>query len=136
MAFPARSRPRSQSALSVLLLGIGLIVTSPSVAAQSDGGEGDDRGGPVASFLAELLGPDESFAPIEIELTTLPRKATFQGVELIVDRVHLTNTHPYWMFGEPEPGELFYVVLELTARNDNDYAYDYGLGDETFELRT
>ena len=135
MAFSAPSTTTWRRLVGVGVLVVGLALTGSLAVAQSDDTEPD--GGPAASFLADLLGPDESFAPVEIELTgSLPRSATFQGVELVVERVHLTNTHPYTMFGEPRPGELFYVVVEVTARNPTEYVYEYGLGDETFDFRT
>jgi hypothetical protein len=110
---------------------LALSIPGQGVAAQSD----DD--GPLASFLAELLEPEESFAPVELELAeTLPRSATFQGVELSVDRVRVTNSHPYTIFGEPRPGELFYVVVDIAARNPQDWAFEYGLDEETFAFRT
>lgn len=135
MALPALSTTAWRRLVGIASLAFGLALTGPLAVAQSDDTEPD--GGAAASFLAELLGPDESFAPIEIELTgSLPRSATFQGVELVVERVHLTNTHPYTMFGEPRPGELFYVVVEVTARNPTETVNEYGFSDETFDFRT
>jgi hypothetical protein len=126
-------------AWAVGLVTLCLLVTSgisvgPNAAAQSNGSA---AGGAAATFLAELLGPDESFEPIDVELTgTLPRSGVFQGVELSVDRVRLTNTHPYAMFDDPTPGREYYVVVELTARNTTDTVNEYGFGDETFRFRT
>jgi hypothetical protein len=119
----------------VLSLLLGVSLAGPATTAQSNGS--DAEGDAAATFLAELLGPDESFAPVEIELTgTLPRSGTFQGVELTVERVRLTNTHPYAMFDDPKPGREFYVVVELTARNPTEAVNEYGFGDETFDFRT
>jgi hypothetical protein len=119
----------------VLSLLLGVSLTGPAATAQSTGS--DAEGDAAATFLAELLGPDESFAPVEIELTgTLPRSGTFQGIELTVERVRLTNTHPYAMFDDPKPGREFYVVVELTARNPTEAVNEYGFGDETFDFRT
>ena len=147
MALPARSGPARRGAPGTLvvalalgalpvaltlLVALALLLPGQPVSAQSDA-----DGGPMASFLAELLEPEESFAPVELELAgSLPRSATFRGVELVVDRVRLTNTHPYTIFGEPRPGELYYVVVELTARNPQEWATEYGFGDETFGFRT
>jgi hypothetical protein len=126
----------ASGALGLVVLSLlAFVLLEPTSAAEPDGS--DVVGGAAATFLAELLGPDESFAPVEIELTgTLPRGGTFQGVELTVARVHLTNTHPYTMFGEPKPGREFYVVVELTASNLTAAVNDYGFGDETFDFRT
>jgi hypothetical protein len=134
-----RRSPVGFLAWAVGLVTLCLVATSglplgPTVSAQSNG---SDAGGAAATFLAELLGPAESLEPVEIELTgILPRSGLFQGVELSVDRVHLTNTHPYAMFDDPKPGREFYVVVELTARNPTDTVNEYGFGDETFHFRT
>ena len=130
-----RSGPRLASGVVLLSICLTLGVTAAATAQSDDAA--DDGGSAVASFLADLLSPGESFAPVEIELTgSLPRSGTFQGVELVIDRVHVTNTHPYTMFGEPRPGELFYVVVEMTARNATAFVNEYGFSDETFDLRT
>lgn len=110
---PSRSSPRAR--LVVTILAVALAVAGPSVAAQSD--EQEEEGGALASFLAELVAPDESFAPVELALADgLPRSDMFQGIELSVDRARVTNTHPFTMFGAPRPGELFYVVLHHRAQ--------------------
>jgi hypothetical protein len=132
MGLPAHWRQAQRCTLAAVVVALAQLSTVGPVSAQPD-----DDGGPAASFLADLLGPRESFAPVDLELEgSLPRGDRFQGIELSVDRVRVTNTHPYTMFGDPRPGELFYVVVELTASNPTDVAYEYDLGDETFAFRT
>jgi hypothetical protein len=86
---------------------------------------------------SRLFGPAESFEPIEAPLTTgLPRSAEFLGVRFTVDAAHVTNTHPYTMFGEPRPGPLLFAVLDVTAENESGSATQYGFDADAFGLRT
>jgi hypothetical protein len=84
-----------------------------------------------------FLRPAESFAPVELELSgSLPRSGEFVGARFTVERAHVTNTHPYTMFGDPRPGPLFYAVLAIVAENPTRSVIDYGFDDEAFALRT
>jgi hypothetical protein len=106
------------------------------------GPDSDTPSPPVSSAAAapskpSLLGPQGSYAPIEVELAgSLPRSAEFLGVSFTVEAAHVTNTHPYTLFGEPRPGELLFAVLDVTAENATTAATEYGFDGEAFALRT
>jgi len=106
---------------------------SPGVDGPSDGLSGETTPRPSNP----LLGPQASYAPIEVELSgSLPRSAEFLGVRFTVDGAHVTNSHPYPIFGDPVPGELLFAVLDLTAENTTSAATEYGFDGEAFSLRT
>jgi hypothetical protein len=97
----------------------------------------DDPSLSTARPTRDPFWPQGSFEPIEAELTgTLPRSMEFQGVRFTVDRARITNTHPYTIFGDPRPGELLFVVLDVTAENTTDEATRYQFNEEAFGLRT
>lgn len=84
-----------------------------------------------------IFGPRESYEPVEVTLNgTLPRSAAFLGVRFTVTAAHVTNVHPYTIFGEPRPGAQLFAVVEVTAENETQAATEYTFNDEAFSLRT
>jgi hypothetical protein len=96
--------------------------------------------GPTAtdrSPAIPIFGPKQSYPPVEVTLSgTLPRSADFLGVRFTVEAAHVTNTHPYTIFGEPQPGAELFAVLEISAENETRAATEYRFNDESFSLRT
>jgi len=105
----------------------------PDIDEPSDGPTGEATARPSKP----LFGPKESFEPIEVPFTgSLPRSADFLGVRFTVEAAHVTNTHPYTIFGEPRPGALLFAALDVAAENATDAATEYGFDAEAFALRT
>lgn len=67
---------------------------------------------------------------------TLPRSATFAGVEFTVLAAEITNIPPLSLTGQPTPGPNLIARVELSARNLGPDDSGYAFNNEAFWLRT
>jgi len=131
---------RSGTRGATILMAVSLLFAAcgsspdPDLLGPSDGVDQSDA---TARPSSGLFGPKGSFEPIDVALSEgLPRSAEFLGVRFTVDAAHVTNTHPYTIFGDPTPGEQLFVVLDVTAENTSAEPTRYVFNDEAFGLRT